>query len=473
MQIFKSAMLALFTCILSSDGYFMPACPSGALPSRPAIGARFIRPQMQSPPRVEYAPKFIYRRPLRPATISDPRITADVFERKGPWTKPPKIICDKIVEKPVIILEEETEITTDIKIPHEEPENVSEITISGFISDASGLAIHGAEIKCLKYDYNEERFEIEQQSFSSIDGEYFLRKLDAGKKILAVSSGNRVTEVYEFYLSGSIPSLNFKLEQKYSLTVRIIGERGEPILDGRVEISRGENRIDEHGLNSEGCAGFTLEAGYYTAFATCAGFLTASESFNLLEFEGETEINIMLSKGLSITGFVLDENGAPISEAWVTAGGYPQQTTSTDEFGYYRITGLKPGFYNVYSGKSGYYENGRGDLYGISAGSSDIILHLSKEGRVKISILGNFEIESSTHIHINYFSENRGGGRYCFDLTSENKTTEMCLRPGTYSFWATDGGIESMVIENVVVKGDETAEVNIYAGRVEIPVSSE
>ncbi|MEW6557065.1 MAG: carboxypeptidase regulatory-like domain-containing protein [Elusimicrobiota bacterium] len=85
---------------------------------------------------------------------------------------------------------------------------------------------------------------------------------------------------------------------------------------------------------------------------------------------------------LEISGRVIDEGGVGISGVWVNAWGPSCSYTQTDTNGYYKVSGLRSGKYNLNFYKYGYPSK---NLSNIDAGSTVADVKLEKPGILKIN----------------------------------------------------------------------------------------
>jgi hypothetical protein len=161
---------------------------------------------------------------------------------------------------------------------------------------------------------------------------------------------------------------------KGAITGRVVGEDGRPLSDVVIHIYRSYARVpgppQSASTDTDGRFRFTeLDSGLYNVRATLAGFNEpdAPTDFNdaVLYRLGDSA-NLTLVKGGVITGTVRDANGEALVSAAVRAvrvrdaegralatrysGFFPERMT--DDRGVYRIYGLPPGTYVVFTGPS-------------------------------------------------------------------------------------------------------------------------
>lgn len=163
----------------------------------------------------------------------------------------------------------------------------------------------------------------------------------------------RATDACGVTLTESAPeaSVTVRLRASAAVVVRLRDPEGRPIVEGQIEVGEGfgetRGQLDEAGTaRVTGLAPGPTVLGVYVD-----GFVPVREEVTL--GEGETlERTLRLSRGLSISGAVLDEAEVPVEGASVQASREgarrsPVARTRTAADGTFRIEGLEPGSHRI------------------------------------------------------------------------------------------------------------------------------
>lgn len=156
------------------------------------------------------------------------------------------------------------------------------------------------------------------------------------------------------------------------LTGRVVGDSGEPLPDVSVALvprASGVRRGPEYTSASDESGSFrfeSLDPGLYEVYAAQPGFVVETDSLSgrsLGPYRPGDQVTVRLVKGGVVTGTVTDSQGQPLTGLNVRAmrvrdldGGQPANPFAyggedrTDDRGAYRIYGLRPGLYIVYTG---------------------------------------------------------------------------------------------------------------------------
>ncbi|MCM8765222.1 MAG: carboxypeptidase-like regulatory domain-containing protein, partial [Candidatus Omnitrophica bacterium] len=144
---------------------------------------------------------------------------------------------------------------------------------------------------------------------------------------------------------------------------------------------------------------------------------------------GIVNYEIILSKPGSISGFVYDAQGKPISGAEVECG---EKRVKTDLKGFYRIDGLKPGTFYINAKASGFVKGYIGSIFveeqKETAGTNFI---LSYGGSVKGRVLDSQTGKPLGQVHVSC-----SGPIYISGQTDSNGAFFLDgLKPGSYSLY--------------------------------------
>ncbi len=209
-----------------------------------------------------------------------------------------------------------------------------------------------------------------------------------------------------------------------------------------------------------------LGAGRYTV--TAAGWspngkvviVTGGESVAA----GTTGVRLTTSAGLSISGFVVDESGAPIAGARVSANVRgqqqfgPGQNAATDANGKFELTGLAPGKATVSVFAPGRIQTSLND---VDVGSTNVRLEMKKGLRAAgRATRGGKPLEKSTLM----FTKVEGSGRAAAATDDDGKFTVEGLSAGTWKIQAYIRGENNTMEQKdagTLNAGDENVDVRV------------
>lgn len=159
------------------------------------------------------------------------------------------------------------------------------------------------------------------------------------------------------------------------LAGRVVGESGEPIPDVSVSASPRTSAVrfgpPPYAAVADESGGFRLEGldpGLYDIFASQPGFVSETDPLTgraMGPYRPGENVTVRLVKGGVVTGTVTDSQGQPVAALNVRAarvrdldGTQPPNAfpalgeDRTDDRGVYRIYGLRPGLYIIYTGSA-------------------------------------------------------------------------------------------------------------------------
>jgi hypothetical protein len=142
--------------------------------------------------------------------------------------------------------------------------------------------------------------------------------------------------------------------------------------------------------DAEGRFQLALEAGDYRVKARAEGYAEGATNVSV-PAEGLSDIRLELSKGLSLSGKVLDQRGQPLPGISVEAATEGSEASRSWGFGEtltdgsYRMDGLLNKPYNLCAGSA---LAGFAVRAGVSPGTQDVVLTLGPAGRVRLRALG-------------------------------------------------------------------------------------
>ncbi len=218
-------------------------------------------------------------------------------------------------------------------------------TISGHVRDTSGNPIGSASVYTSTGGYS---------TTSSSDGSYTLTQVSPGTySVAATKSGyNPQTHTGVQVVGQQTTSLDFSLSpQPGTITGYVYDQSGSPIAGATVSTNTGGYTTTTASSGSYTLSG--VAAGSYNVTASKTNYSPQSKSATVSP-GGTVPLSFNLA-GLpgSISGFVYDSGGTPLSGASVStsSGGY---STTTGTNGGYTLNDVSPGTYNMTASKSLY-----------------------------------------------------------------------------------------------------------------------
>lgn len=168
-----------------------------------------------------------------------------------------------------------------------------------------------------------------------------------------------------------------------TLHVFVTDEDGKPIPDAEVTVSNNVSYFDHSAAYPEGGQHIDGKYEFYRVplgkeeikiSCTHDDYVVYEESVNFEQDELEKTVDIVLSKGLSIAGYVSEVDSSPIASAKVKATGnestdYLEREAQSDSEGYFAIIGITAGRWNLQADKEGY---GTAQLENIEVMDTDI-----------------------------------------------------------------------------------------------------
>jgi Carboxypeptidase regulatory-like domain len=179
---------------------------------------------------------------------------------------------------------------------------------------------------------------------------------------------------------------------------------------------------------------FELPLGEYEVFVS--GIPSSSQRVLLRQPGQLVELQLVLPGSASLSGQVLDASGGPVPEAWVTAttsdrefGKPVAPPVLTDEAGYFTVSGLHTGRYDVSASSAA----GDARVRQVAAGARDVPLRIEEQGAIDgMTVSANGERPESFLL---YYQRSEDGQRRS-QLGYRGQWTLAWLRPGTYELCA-------------------------------------
>ncbi|WP_164020890.1 carboxypeptidase-like regulatory domain-containing protein [Pyxidicoccus trucidator] len=219
-----------------------------------------------------------------------------------------------------------------------------ESVLAGRILGPEGLGLEGARIELV----GPGRGGAEEVR-TGADGRFEVRELAEDTYDLRVERPGYLSVSREVRLPRTEP-LELPLSPAAAVAVKVYGTRGAPVEEASVSLTlvgegRGET-VREQGTDARGDVQFGgLVPGSYLAQARAPGYLT-SEPLPVEAWDEEAvPVTLMLREGLTLSGRVRDERGAPVAEAevGVLEEGTSVSSARTDVQGRFTLSGLLPG----------------------------------------------------------------------------------------------------------------------------------
>jgi uncharacterized GH25 family protein len=226
------------------------------------------------------------------------------------------------------------------------------------------------------------------KSFTSDDGTFTLENVPPGPTQVVVSApGYTTTRIPGLNVEDgkTLPDVEVAMDTGVKLSGRVTGPDGAPLSGVSVReggTNFGPARMMMGGVDNSATTDpngeYTIEAvdpGEKTFTFSRQGYLPVDKTVNLSG--REARLDAQLSSGMTLTGSVVSDGGAPVADAVVTAnsaaeGGFGR-SGRTDSNGNFQIPGLAPGHYILTASKAGLADGQLRD-FDISSGATPRIV---------------------------------------------------------------------------------------------------
>jgi 5-hydroxyisourate hydrolase-like protein (transthyretin family) len=265
-------------------------------------------------------------------------------------------------------------------------------TIAGRVSDAQGKGIGNAWINANPMP--KEGVQLTGQEYryaqSRPDGTFTLSGLAEGPyqvNVNAATSGRNYRPVKSDNVAVGTKDLRFTMEMGLSITGVINDEGGRPVAQLQVQAMP----VDSQGGQAQGANAMTDQEGHFTLSGLAAGdyrlevpqwggpnqawVLDGKTTYPA----GTADLRLTVGKGVTISGVLLDDSGAGITQGWVSAttkkGGNPKYSQPKSD-GVWEIAGLESGERYTLTAQAQGRVNAT--VEDVAAGSKDVKIVLAK-----------------------------------------------------------------------------------------------
>ena len=229
-----------------------------------------------------------------------------------------------------------------------------------------------------------------QKQFTSDDGSFVLDGIKAGTTQVVVNAPGyttaRVPNI-EVEDGKTAPDVEVDVESGSKLTGRVTGADGTPLagvsvrsdpMAGGARVVRFDGTDNSATTDPSGEYSFdSLEAGEKTFTFSRSGYVAQQKTVTITGGK-DARLDVQLSSGMRVTGFVVTDGGAPIPDASVRAVSAAEmdggRDSRTDASGAFAFEGLAPGHYTFTAGKTGFAPGTLRDIDIASSGPVRVIL---------------------------------------------------------------------------------------------------
>ncbi len=283
------------------------------------------------------------------------------------------------------------------------------LVLHGQVLEASGDPLPGARVMYRSAPPADpmaapDRFDdlVHRHARSDAAGRFRLAGLPAGEGTLTIQAEDRVTLHQSITLPADGDAV-YTLETGRSVSLRIVDEDGAPLAGARLLLATDVSRRDPM-QPRDTVRGESDAEGRVVLRALTAGRYRLSVDaddhyghFDPVEITDETERldDLVMTRGLEITGTVSEADGAPVAGARVgammqrPARGMPwmERDAETDAEGAFRIGGLPEGVYRLGVRDARTFEE-LSTVPDVPAGSEDLVVILAERHTIPLRVLG-------------------------------------------------------------------------------------
>lgn len=367
-----------------------------------------------------------------------------------------------------------------VEVPTEEPLEIHLLpraTVSGEVVDSQGRAMAGAVVRSRAEKANPlrellqggEMFGPQARAKSDASGHFELADVVPGEvRISAESEGLQPAEVTVTLGPGeALGGLRLVLESGGVLEGRVVDDAGQGLSPVFVAMVRTEtNEMEFAAARLQGVttadgsfriAG--IKSGKYWVMAHSSESGMAREEVTITA--GAQRVELVLPRGATVRGVVVDESGRPVGAAWVVArrlspeGRGGSESSPTEPDGSFTVRNLKPGRHQISAQKSGVGISEEGQEIEVTgAGLNGVRVVLHPASTLRGRVLG-LEPEDWPRVLVRAIKAERGG-HYEAPLDREGRFVFSGLAPGDWVLFATESLSGRSISRTVRVEERET-----------------
>jgi protocatechuate 3,4-dioxygenase beta subunit len=345
-------------------------------------------------------------------------------------------------------------------------------SITGVARDSRGEPVAGARVKyCLPTDNGEDS--TSSGGRAGDDGIFHITGCKPGRGTITAECRGYVKTEKEITLSESERAeVEITLVKLCAISGRIVDEKGNLVPNfGLFYFYENGSLIDSVSY-ATGKFEYKFEPGRYRIVANANGFLReGSDIIELAEYGETANCTIVLKRGLSLSGCVVDETGAPIPGTRINLNqnGHPQWK-DCDNNGCFCFTGLVEGECALSATKPGFYRDD--EEVSANAGDSDVKITMNRSGKLILNVRGYIytDISQTTYwlymnnIHKSVNGYHKSMGYACngtLDIKDDICVLSEYYPPGNYKLKLTIPGYKDAEIPEVSICAGETTELDV------------
>jgi protocatechuate 3,4-dioxygenase beta subunit len=213
------------------------------------------------------------------------------------------------------------------------------LRLEGQVLGPDGKGIGGAEVRLGSVPARTAK--------SEDDGSFSFDKLVGRTYFLTATSGELIGGPVSYKLTSKSDPIVIRLAEGAAVNVTVVDDAAKPLEGAEVK------HDEEHGAKTNAQGKATLKPvhpGWVAVEAKAAGY-APNNAYTTIGSSGATgEVKIILRKGFTVSGRVIDETGKPVAKAKINAtagmwglGGTDDEDAVTDDKGQFQISALAAG----------------------------------------------------------------------------------------------------------------------------------
>jgi hypothetical protein len=226
------------------------------------------------------------------------------------------------------------------------------LVISGTVSDADGKPAAGSNIHVSGAPSNKKQMGryISKRIETKDDGSFEAAGLPEGRYTVSIMDGDSYQEVLSLEdIEAGTEGLIVSLARLVQLKVRVMGPDGKPVEGAVIGIGKVSDRstrftgVDDRKTGADGvCPIDVREGARYEITAAKAPLLDARAKLDLTgQAKPPAEVVLTMEPGLVLAGLVVDPDGKPKADVYVSVG--VLVPVKTDTQGRFKLEGVRPG----------------------------------------------------------------------------------------------------------------------------------